>query len=364
MRRKDSVTIAPATRTPSLLSLSLFFLSFYYLLATDSTNPLPSPPLLLIAVNAMVIENFRPVSGTTRIYRCAKTEPLANIIAEEPSSQPEIILSTQTGLIVDLRSPIERDETKTQQWMARFAFQATEGTDTSLTPPLLLDENDNYNDNDNLTKQKRVLRLDVQPRDKVIRYLDDTWLTPSEKALSKMYFVFDAGRLHSLRMDVLNQRGLAGLNEAILQVGKSDLCVALREITRHLETQDSGVAFHCVKGKDRTGVMAMLLQSILGATDGEIIDEYHRSDAAMRDPKEIRTGDNRVLEKGNFCKNRFAGAPREAMVDTLVFIRQKYGSVCPGYLDSIGFDAVWRKRFLQTQQHHRRDNSNPATVAQ
>jgi hypothetical protein len=53
--------------------------------------------------------------------------------------------------------------------------------------------------------------------------------------------------------------------------------------------------------------------------------------------------------KGRFDKQKFTGAPREAMVDTLEFVRKKYTAVCPGYLDAIGFDQVWRDRFVACQ---------------
>eukprot|EP00549_Striatella_unipunctata_P026217 CAMPEP_0118697516 /NCGR_PEP_ID=MMETSP0800-20121206/14569_1 /TAXON_ID=210618 ORGANISM="Striatella unipunctata, Strain CCMP2910" /NCGR_SAMPLE_ID=MMETSP0800 /ASSEMBLY_ACC=CAM_ASM_000638 /LENGTH=40 /DNA_ID= /DNA_START= /DNA_END= /DNA_ORIENTATION= len=38
------------------------------------------------------------------------------------------------------------------------------------------------------------------------------------------------------------------------------------------------------------------------------------------------------------------------MIDTLKFVRKKYGSVSPGYLDDISFDASWRKRLVNAQK--------------
>ena len=86
----------------------------------------------------------------------------------------------------------------------------------------------------------------------------------------------------------------------------------------------------------------MLCQSILGQSDDEIIEEYFISDINMRDHSVAAL----KAVKGKFDKRKFTGAPREAMAETLSFLRLKYGSVSPGYLNSIGFDKHWRDRFV------------------
>jgi Tyrosine phosphatase family len=86
----------------------------------------------------------------------------------------------------------------------------------------------------------------------------------------------------------------------------------------------------------------MLCQSILGQSDDDIIEEYFISDVNMRDHSVAAL----KAVKGKFDKRKFTGAPREAMVETLSFLKLKYGSVCPGYLNAIGFDKHWRDRFL------------------
>ena len=39
-------------------------------------------------------------------------------------------------------------------------------------------------------------------------------------------------------------------------------------------------------------------------------------------------------------------APRSAMKQTLKYLQERYGSVSPGYLQSIGFDDSWRIRLV------------------
>lgn len=75
-----------------MLSLSLIVLLTLLLFINTTT-----------AVISMTIENnFRPVVGTTRIYRCAKTEPLASVT--QPKTDAERIILQETGLVLDLRS--------------------------------------------------------------------------------------------------------------------------------------------------------------------------------------------------------------------------------------------------------------------
>ena len=90
----------------------------------------------------------------------------------------------------------------------------------------------------------------------------------------------------------------------------------------------------------------MLLQSLLGVSDKEIIDDYHRSNQAF--PNEGNNNSaaaNMAVVKGKLDKRIFSGTNPEAMRQTLTFLRQQYGSIVPGYTDAIGFDAPWRERF-------------------
>ena len=95
-------------------------------------------------------------------------------------------------------------------------------------------------------------------------------------------------------------------------------------------------------------MLVMLCQSILDMSDEEIVEDYHKSDGMRASPVAKVMKPQR---KGKLDRNVFAGSPREACVGALDFIRTKYGTVSPGYLDSIGFDLSWRQRFqLATQE--------------
>jgi len=99
------------------------------------------------------------------------------------------------------------------------------------------------------------------------------------------------------------------------------------------------LVFHCVAGKDRTGVVAALLLAVLGVPDEAIVEDYHRTDLATRawfarqrsqgqDPAELLAGVPAVL---------FTAEP-DTMRTLLRTLRFEYGSI-EGYLRHIGVTA-------------------------
>jgi Tyrosine phosphatase family len=397
-----------------------------------------------------VVENFRPVAGTTRLYRCASTDGLARLpyyCVDDPQQQQpaerrtsssssslsssvsssslstisstatataaideedearttitaEAIILRRAGLIVDLRSAAERDETMATQWMNEHGFQAVDASAAAATAApgirrrvasgatggvAIVEPDDRDDDESSLSsmastttstcstssstgqKTKTVLRIDVQPHKRILDYLTQHWLTPVQRGWNTVWTVVDSTKQYELRMDTLNEHGLSGLYEAILATGGDDLCLALRRMTEHLEvtvavstaaSDDSVVVFHCVKGKDRTGIVAMLCQSILGMSDDEMIAEYAQSEQllTLSDDERCSTSATKSV-KGKFDKQRFAGSPPQAMRDTLAHVRSRYGSVSPGYLNHIGFDEAWRDRFVACQRQPTGDSS-------
>jgi protein tyrosine/serine phosphatase len=92
-----------------------------------------------------------------------------------------------------------------------------------------------------------------------------------------------------------------------------------------------------------TGMLSMLLQSLVGVSDEDIVEDYYKSNI-MRKTSAAAEG---MRQRGKLDRAFFSGTNPEAMVTTLAFLRSKYGSVSPGYLDSIGFDQSWRQRLVQ-----------------
>jgi protein-tyrosine phosphatase len=99
------------------------------------------------------------------------------------------------------------------------------------------------------------------------------------------------------------------------------------------------VVFHCTAGKDRTGVLAALLLSLLGVDEETIVEDYALTARAMvalrtrieaRDPQlaaQMAQGDNA----------RFSAAPSN-MVQLLAAIRERWGSA-ESYALAIGLST-------------------------
>lgn len=304
----------------------------------DKSSAMFTPPKV---ARTDTIQNFR--AAMENIYRCANTDGLADVLDVEDLTAGERFLLYEAGLVLDLRSDAERHDPKAQLWMSEApggSFEVVQGN------RLMVDDELGSLPTSLKWSRRAVVRLDVLSPSKFMEYLEGNWLTMTQKLQLALYKVVDGQKLHNMRIGVLNQRGLFGLNEAILETGKKEILKALQTITLHLEQNPrDSVVVHCVQGKDRTGLLIMLCQSIVGMSDTEIIEEYHRSHKLSEGSAAALGISDEKLKSGKLDRRVFSGAPRETMEETLTWLRSKYGSVSPGYLDDIGFDSSWRKRF-------------------
>ena len=220
--------------------------------------------------SSSLVRNFRPAAGLAdRIFRCGHTDHLAQIFINSSNTDstsssfdhihdtdsPEYILLNHVGLILDLRSPTERNETNAKTWMSHAdgPFQIHEYDPDAPT------SNEEFTDTD---QSRKVYRIDVLSSQRLFDYISLNWLSSSkEKELFWNYYILDVDKLRQLQMDVLNERGLVGLYEAILATSQKELCFALKIITQYMERLQqnqssnkcdvSAIAVHCVHGKDR-----------------------------------------------------------------------------------------------------------------
>ena len=91
----------------------------------------------------------------------------------------------------------------------------------------------------------------------------------------------------------------------------------------------------------------MLLQSIIGVSEKDILNDYNASEI-MIDFNKADNKDDKAKgpRPGKLDRATMRRAPKSAMVETLKYIRKKYGSVSPGYFQAIGFDDTWRIRLV------------------
>ncbi|KAK4102813.1 hypothetical protein N658DRAFT_494874 [Parathielavia hyrcaniae] len=106
-------------------------------------------------------------------------------------------------------------------------------------------------------------------------------------------------------------------------------------ILRHLgsPTAPSPVLIHCTAGKDRTGVIVALILALCGLDDEVIAHEYSLTDLGLAPRLEAIVQQLTVAPfQGDRGKaEMMVRARKEAMLMTLKFIREKYGSV-KGYV--------------------------------
>lgn len=146
-------------------------------------------------------------------------------------------------------------------------------------------------------------------------------------------------RARNIVLEYVNEGGLPLLNQLLLHYSGEDIARVLR-----ICADDSRypIGLYCTAGKDRTGLISMLILAALGTPDEAILDDYVLSDSAYKDLNDHKAMVG-ALEQQNLDAETFLRAPRHVMEQTLKELRESYGTV-EQYLDSIGFDAAWRAK--------------------
>ncbi|MCD0443880.1 tyrosine-protein phosphatase [Glycomyces sp. A-F 0318] len=103
-----------------------------------------------------------------------------------------------------------------------------------------------------------------------------------------------------------------------------------------LEVIASGepVLFHCMAGKDRTGLVAAALLSVLGVAEEDIAADYELSLHGIR-----RWRAWRDANMGKPATEGGLTTPAEAMLETLEEMSARFGSMS-AYISAIGFDRT------------------------
>ena len=102
------------------------------------------------------------------------------------------------------------------------------------------------------------------------------------------------------------------------------------------EPENHPLVFNCAIGKDRTGILAAMLLSLVGVPDKDIIEDYSLSGPYMEELLEKIKSDPRTAENAPpHIPDYFWKARPESMELFLTTLRKKHGSI-PGYLESMG----------------------------
>ncbi|KAJ5130797.1 uncharacterized protein N7515_006836 [Penicillium bovifimosum] len=125
---------------------------------------------------------------------------------------------------------------------------------------------------------------------------------------------------------------------------------AFREILTHIINKPGHpIIIHCELGKDRTGIFIAILLKLLGVTDGEIAEDYHRTEGLIDSLTAVKTEKYRrspYLKQPLIAIEKHFLAPKDVMEAFLAHINDTYGGVC-GYMRFIGLDAADINRIRQ-----------------
>lgn len=103
------------------------------------------------------------------------------------------------------------------------------------------------------------------------------------------------------------------------------------------EPQSGTTVFHCASGKDRTGIIAMLVLSLIGVSEQDVLDDFALTELATQ---------RLIADWKAFYPDRelswaaYARAPKEPMQLFIADLKSRYGSV-EGYAEQeLGVDAA------------------------
>jgi len=134
---------------------------------------------------------------------------------------------------------------------------------------------------------------------------------------------------------------------AIATTGSSSIAETLRVIAEG----DHSVVFHCAAGKDRAGILAALVLSILGVPEESIAADYHLSERALAPSLAWAEANNpEMAAEIATLPGWLLRAPVPVMRAFLHILRSRHGSI-GGFLAEAGVDrdvaAALRARLLE-----------------
>lgn len=271
---------------------------------------LPSVSALCLASAAVSgVQNFRAVSPSLpRVYRSAALDHITHSGLDE-------LRSRQVRTVIDLRNSDE---------VARARAKASSGGEALWQA----------------FEEEEIQRVHVPILRDVDAFFDEVErrLPPTRAAEAFLWRCVDGQRLTRLLYDEVSRGGNALLNTAMLAIASHAWATAMRELGAGLSS--GAVLFHCAHGKDRTGVLAALVQHAANDDQRSIVRAYAKSEKLLDGAPLPRGGGDTGVDW-----TALRGSPPHAMVETLEWLEREHGGV-DDYLHSLGCDERWRDALL------------------
>ncbi|KAJ1452082.1 protein-tyrosine phosphatase-like protein [Pelagophyceae sp. CCMP2097] len=272
--------------------------------------------LLLVGTDGLAltgVRNFRPLAGAAAALPISRSANLD--AATEADAQRLISLGPR---IIELRN---RDEGKRHE---RSAGSVALYAALSVSERPILEDTDAF---------WTAVRLDA-PRGSL--------------AWENVAMIWSAEPLNAALSRTLERGGLAALYRATLRSAPLKLGAVAREV---LECVEAGqpVVFNCQKGKDRTGLVAALLETTIGVPRARVVDSYSLSGANLGGEDARAAGEDasaaaaggagspasaaaKDKDAADIDWSIFRGSPAAAMASTLAWLDGEFGGV-DKYLD-------------------------------
>ncbi len=268
------------------------------------------------SISLQGIKNFRALRGAASslpVYRCAALDGAtpADVIALAS------IEGKRLGRVIDLRNDDEIVKGRTNRTVAATDFYRAISNEQLVNRPLLGDIDGFWG-----------AVADQAPPLPVFPQLAILWSSkPLDDALSR----------------ALEDGGLAMLYTCILASAPQEVGRAVDDVIASA-LADEAVVFHCAKGKDRTGIVAALIESVCGVPRSEIVAGYATSGALLGGDDAPGAADEpRPPSSGGVDWGRFRGSPAAAIEAALDWIDKNHGSPV-AYLEACGVDAARQKQ--------------------
>ena len=183
-----------------------------------------------------------------------------------------------------------------------------------------------------ITKFNKVFRSSVpySLTEDELKYFDDLNLTVidlrTEEEVLKKKSVFDNSEYNYFNVVLKG----ANYPEKEEDIEILDDYEQIRKVLEIIKNSKGSILYNCTLGKDRTGVITMLLLLIMGVTDDDIIADYSLSYVYLRE-------DIRKIHELNPSLSAFIGNSKlEYMEETLRLFKEKYINI-DNYMKILGF---------------------------
>lgn len=141
--------------------------------------------------------------------------------------------------------------------------------------------------------------------------------------------------------------GYSKLYQILLKRSKKNLVSALRLL---LCEDHVPVLIHCIHGKDRTGLVVMLIYLLCGVPHSVIVRDYAQSESLLREGRDNRQLLNMPEE---ITTDEIIASQAHIMESTLDFLHEQYGDVT-AYLRHAGMrhaEIIALRRLLQEERY-------------